>query len=155
MYRPALALLLCFHIEVKNPWNEEQDGCLPQLPPFNWKMKQCHVEGRKFGLCASQQELLLSSTPLPCCWQPILPNQPGEHWPGCLSVWLHPGLLAWLLAHHCQLFPAQQHGPRFVSARPSSFHGLSAKLWLWEVHLHFKQWTDEEYDGPNLYELNF
>lgn len=91
MYRPALALLLCFHTEVKNPWNEEQDSCLPQLPPFNWKMKQCHVEGRKFGLCASQQELLLSSTPLPCCWQPILPNQPGEHWPGCLSVWLHPG----------------------------------------------------------------
>lgn len=116
-----------FHIEVQNAWNEEQDSCLSQLPLFNWKMTQCHVEGRKCGLCASQQELLLSSTPFPCCCNPFCQTSQGNAGLAAYQCGCTQDLLTWLLAHHCHLFPAQQHGSHFVSVRPSSSHGLSAK----------------------------
>lgn len=149
MYRPALALLLCSHIEVQNAWNEEQHSS-PQLPLFNWKMTQCHVEEREFGRCASQEELLLSFHPISCCCNPFCQTSQGDTGLAACQCGCTQDLLTWLLAHHCQLCPAQQHGSHFVSVRPSSSHGLSAKPWLWEVHLHFKQRTDEEYDEPNL-----
>lgn len=70
-YGRTSVVLLCSDIEVQSAWSEKQRCCLPQLHLFSWKIITMPCWGLKvwFAECppGSQWELLLSSTPSPCC----------------------------------------------------------------------------------------